>query len=46
MFAKNLFDKRMPTYIFVDPLVGGDNYDPSYSKDAFRVIGVSLDARF
>ncbi len=46
VFAKNLFDKRMPSYIFVDPLVGGDNYDQSYSKDAFRVIGVSLDARF
>jgi iron complex outermembrane receptor protein len=46
IFARNLFDKRFAAIIFPDPVSGGGNYDQAFSKDAFRVIGVSFDVRY
>ncbi len=44
LFARNLFDKREPEIITVDPVEAGANYDSIFSSASFRVIGVSLDA--
>lgn len=46
LFAKNIFDKREPALIFLDPLQPASGYDQVFSPDAFRVIGVSLDAKY
>ena len=47
VFAKNLFDKRAVALIYPDPLLPvAGNYDQSFSPDSFRVIGVSLDAKY
>ena len=46
IFARNLFDNRFTSIIFPDPVSGGANYDQAFSRDAFRVIGVSLDAHY
>jgi iron complex outermembrane recepter protein len=45
LFAKNLFDERAPTIIFRDPLAAG-NYAQTYQANAFRVIGLTLEAGF
>jgi iron complex outermembrane receptor protein len=46
IFARNLFDNRFTSIIFPDPVSGGSNYDQAFSRDAFRVIGVSLDVNY
>lgn len=53
LFARNLFDKRVPTFIVADiasPLYGDDvrggNYWQQLGESSFRTVGVSLDVRF
>ena len=46
VFARNLFDNRFPAIIYSDPISGGLNYDQAFSRDAFRVVGVSLDVHY
>lgn len=47
VFAKNLFDERAVALIYPDPLLPvPGNYDQTFSPDSFRVVGVSLDARY
>lgn len=47
LFAKNLFNKRRPAAIYPDPILPvAGNYAQSFTMDSFRVIGVSIDARF
>jgi iron complex outermembrane receptor protein len=53
IFARNLFDERIPTFIVADvasPLYGDDvrggNYWQQFGETSFRTVGVSLDLRF
>jgi iron complex outermembrane recepter protein len=50
VFARNLFDKRVPVFRFETPTASQDRDPSSYSQmfgdESFRVIGVSLDAKF
>lgn len=53
IFARNVLDKRVPTFIVADiasPLYGDDvlggNYWQQFGESSFRTVGVSLDVRF
>jgi iron complex outermembrane receptor protein len=53
IFARNLLDKRVPTFIVADiasPLYGDDvrggNYWHQFGESSFRTVGMSLDVRF
>lgn len=51
LFARNLFDKRVPTFIVaVSPLDGdvarGGDYLQQFDESSFRTVGLSLDLRF
>ena len=53
IFARNVLDKRVPTFIVADiasPLYGDDvrggNYWHQFGESSFRTVGVSLDVRF
>jgi iron complex outermembrane receptor protein len=53
LFARNLTDERMPTFIVADiasPLYGDDvrggNYWHQFGETSFRTVGLSLDVRF
>ena len=53
VFARNLFDKRVPTFIVADPVSplygdvshGGD-YFQQFAESSFRTVGLSLDIQF
>lgn len=53
IFARNLLDERVPTFIVADiasPLYGdaalGGNYWHQFGETSFRTVGVALDVRF
>ncbi len=52
IFARNLFDERTPVFLFSPYLISGTTspgiqaVGRSYSTESFRLLGVSLDARF
>lgn len=53
LFARNLFDKRVPTFIVADPvspldgdLARGGDYLQQFDESSFRTVGISLDVRF
>lgn len=53
LFARNLFDKRIPTFIVADvtaPINGdaaiGGDYWQQFGETSFRTIGASLDVKF
>lgn len=46
VFGKNLGDERAAGFIFRDPLSPTGNYMQSFASNAFRTIGVTLEARF
>ena len=53
LFARNLTDERVPTFIVADiasPLYGdaalGGNYWQQFGETSFRTVGLSLDMRF
>lgn len=53
VFARNLFDKRIPTFIVADITSGlngdaarGGDYWQQFGETSFRTIGASLDLRF
>jgi iron complex outermembrane receptor protein len=51
VFARNLLDQRIPTYVGGDPLsssngLAGRSYVQGLNLDSYRVVGVSLDGHF
>lgn len=52
-FGRNLTDKRVPAYIFADPLAGvygdaakGGNYWQQFDENSFRTFGLNLSYKF
>ena len=53
LFARNLFNKRVPTFIVADPVspldgdvTRGGDYLQQFDESSFRTVGLSLDLRF
>jgi iron complex outermembrane receptor protein len=51
VFARNLLDQRIPTYVQADPLATANglasrSYNQGLDYNSYRLIGISLDARY